>query len=87
MHRKHRLILGIIVALVIVALFGVFLSGNLFGSPNAGMANPASTYCQEQGGKVDIRTAADGSQAGVCVFPNGSECDEWAFFRKECAPK
>lgn len=52
----------------------------------AGNANPASTYCVEQGGTSEIRTAGDGSQSGVCLFPNGSECDEWAFFREECVP-
>ncbi len=53
---------------------------------NPQIANPASAYCQQKGGKVDIRTAADGSQSGVCVFTDGSECDEWAFFKDECAP-
>jgi len=48
------------------------------------MPNPASTYCIEQGFKLKIRTAADGSQAGYCIFPDGSECDEWAYFRGEC---
>ena len=52
----------------------------------AGMPNPASAYCEQQGNKVDIRTAADGSQSGVCIFPDGSECDEWAFYRGECGP-
>ena len=52
----------------------------------AGIANPASTYCVEQGGTLHIRTADDGSQSGVCTFPDGSECEEWAFFRGECAP-
>lgn len=52
----------------------------------AGIANPASTYCVEQGGTSEIRTAEDGSQSGVCKFPDGSECDEWAFFRGKCAP-
>ncbi len=50
------------------------------------MPNPASVYCEEQGNKIEIRTAADGSQSGVCIFPDGSECDEWAYFRKECGP-
>jgi putative hemolysin len=52
----------------------------------AGIANPASTYCVEKGGTSEIRTAEDGSQSGVCIFPDGSECDEWAFFKGECAP-
>jgi len=52
----------------------------------ANMPNPASAYCVEQGFKSEIRTAADGSQSGVCIFPDGSECDEWAYFRGECEP-
>lgn len=48
---------------------------------NAGIANPASVYCKEQGGKSGIVTAPDGSQAGQCVFPDGRKCDEWQFFR------
>ena len=52
----------------------------------ADMPNPASAFCEEQGGRVDIRTGDEGGQVGVCVFTDGSECDEWAFFRGECAP-
>ena len=48
------------------------------------MPNPASVYCEQNGNKLEIRTAADGSQSGVCVFPDGSTCDEWAYFRGEC---
>jgi putative hemolysin len=56
------------------------------GIPPANMPNPASVYCEQQGNKLEIRTAADGSQNGVCVFPDGSTCDEWAYFRGECGP-
>ncbi len=52
--------------------------------PPVNMPNPASVYCKEQGNKLEIRTAADGSQSGVCVFPDGNTCDEWAYFRGEC---
>lgn len=52
----------------------------------ANMPNPASVFCEEQGGKVEIVTADDGSQSGFCVFEDGSKCDEWAFFRGECKP-
>jgi putative hemolysin len=55
-------------------------------TPNAAnIANPASAYCREQGNRSEIRTATNGSQSGVCVFAAGSECDEWAYFRGECA--
>jgi len=50
------------------------------------MPNPASVYCEEQDGRVEIRTAADDGQYGVCIFADGSECDEWAFYRGECGP-
>ena len=52
--------------------------------PQVGMADPAAVYCQEQGGQSQIITAPDGSQTGECLFPDGSKCDEWAFFRHEC---
>ena len=54
--------------------------------PQAGMPNPASVYCTQQGNKLEIHTAADGSQSGICVFPDGSTCDEWAYYRGECGP-
>jgi uncharacterized protein len=53
-------------------------------APQVSMPNPASAYCIQHGGKLEIRTAADGSQNGVCSLPDGSTCDEWAYFRGEC---
>jgi len=58
----------------------------LTSSPELEMPNPASEYCEQQGYKLEIVTAADGSQSGICVFPDGSSCDEWAYFRGECGP-
>jgi putative hemolysin len=55
-------------------------------APQANLPNPASVYCEQQGYRLEIRTAADGSQSGVCIFSDGSECDEWAYFRGECQP-
>jgi putative hemolysin len=52
--------------------------------PQVNMPNPASVYCTQNGNKLEIHTAADGSQNGICVFPDGSTCDEWAYFRGEC---
>jgi putative hemolysin len=52
----------------------------------SGLANPASVNCVQKGNRLEIRTAADGGQVGICIFPDGSECEEWAFFRGECGP-
>jgi putative hemolysin len=48
------------------------------------MANPASVYCVDQGYKLEIRDEANG-QVGYCIFPDGSECEEWAYYRGECS--
>jgi putative hemolysin len=53
--------------------------------PTIGLANPASVYCEEQGYTLEMRTDADGGQHGMCIFPDGSECEEWAFYRGECS--
>jgi len=55
-------------------------------TPQAGIPNPASVYCEEPGHRLEIRNAADGSQSGICIFPDGSQCDEWAYYRGECQP-
>jgi len=54
--------------------------------PQANMPNPASVYCEQNGNKLEIVTAADGSQSGRCIFPDGSACDEWVYYRGECGP-
>lgn len=54
--------------------------------PPASLPNPASVYCTQQGNRHEIRSAADGSQYGMCLFPDGGACDEWAYFRGECGP-
>ena len=52
---------------------------------NISIANPASVYCREQGGKSKIITDPDGSQKGDCIFADGRRCDEWQFFKtKTC---
>jgi putative hemolysin len=50
-----------------------------------GLANPASVYCEEQGYVLEMRTDDNGTY-GVCIFSDGSECEEWAYFRGECVP-
>lgn len=47
------------------------------------LPNPASFYCEQQGGILEIREMI-GGQRGFCLFDDGSECDEWKFFNSEC---
>ncbi|MEI7855912.1 MAG: DUF333 domain-containing protein [Methanomicrobiales archaeon] len=52
-----------------------------------GMANPASVNCGKVGATSEIMNNPDGSQYGMCKFPNGTACEEWALFRGEgCKP-
>jgi putative hemolysin len=50
---------------------------------NTQMANPASVYCKDNGGTLEIINEAEG-QRGICTLKNGIKCDEWAYFRGEC---
>lgn len=38
-----------------------------------GLTNPASAFCIEKGGKIEIGENSDGSQYGTCIFLNGQE--------------
>lgn len=48
-----------------------------------GMANPAAVQCSVDGHKYEIREDEEGNQYGICISGE-SECDAWAYFRKEC---
>ncbi|SAK73667.1 hypothetical protein AWB82_04553 [Caballeronia glebae] len=50
-----------------------------------GLANPASVNCTRQGGTLQIVDTGNG-QLGMCRFPGGQSCEEWALFRGECSP-
>jgi len=49
----------------------------------AGIANPASVYCEGLGYELEMRTTDVGT-SGICIFPDGSECDEWDFLSGRC---
>jgi uncharacterized protein len=85
--KSLLLVIAIVAALVLGACGAeptAAPTADTFESP-VEIANPASEYCVEQGYEVEIRTEADG-QAGYCIFDDGTECEEWAYFRGECAP-
>ncbi len=45
------------------------------------MANPASVYCIDQGGKLEMVKTPEG-EVGYCNLPSGERIEEWALFRR-----
>jgi putative hemolysin len=57
--------------------------GNDGQSDRLGMANPAATYCRELGYDYRVGRSSKGEE-GICVFPDGKECEEWKFLSGKC---
>ncbi|HHR5846195.1 TPA: putative hemolysin [Providencia alcalifaciens] len=58
-------------------------SGKNDNSPaQVGMANPASVYCAQLGGKLDIVNTNDG-QVGYCTLSSGEKIEEWSLYRRD----
>ena len=49
-------------------------------TPSLGMANPASAFCVEKGGRLEIRNETQG-QVGYCHLADGKVIEEWTYFR------
>jgi putative hemolysin len=59
----------------------IFVAVLVIGPERAwALANPASVFCAQSGGKSEIRKGPRG-QYGVCRLPDGRVVDEWAYFR------
>lgn len=80
---RWRTMVGVVAALSLILV--ACGQGAEEPEERSGLANPASVHCEEQDGTVEIRDEA-GGQLGYCVFDDGSECEEWAYFRGECTP-
>ena len=51
--------------------------------PEIGTPNPASVWCMEKGGRLEIVKDKDGNESGLCVLPSGERVDEWTLFRRD----
>ena len=88
MFRNKCLTLFVLASLLLAAACSIIPAAQPTTQPGdaASLPNPASAFCEQNGGKLEIRTGKDGGQYGVCIFADKSECDEWAYFRGECKP-
>jgi len=83
---KKKIMSYLVISLVWVLIL-IYTTACAAAADNpSSIANPASEFCIENGGISDIRESENG-QIGWCVFADGSECDEWEFFRGECTPQ
>ena len=48
---------------------------------SVGLANPASVFCIQQGGKMRMEKTSQGEHA-MCILADGREVEEWAYFRQ-----
>ena len=76
-----QLAIGLSMAFILVACSTPTPTETVPPAGGVGLANPASVYCTELG--YNLVFSDDGSTAN-CVYPDGSQCEEWAFFRGEC---
>ena len=75
----RQLIVGAVFCLAALSACGS--DSDADSDPAPGLANPASVFCEEQGGSVEIETDDEGNQTGICVLPDGSRVDEWEYYR------
>ena len=67
-------------AIVVILMAGCTVSGP---DPIMGLQlpNPASVYCIERGGEIDIKESPQGDVT-TCVLSDGRRVDEWEFYRE-----
>lgn len=70
-------------SLLIIAGLVYYFGFSRKETSSSGLANPAAVNCQKQGGSLNSLEFEKGTKA-FCSFEDGSECEEWAFYRDEC---
>ncbi len=52
----------------------------------SGVANPATLHCMNTTGATWQLKEGPAGQYGKCTFPDGSWCEEWAYYNGYCEP-
>jgi len=75
MRNKKIIIFKILLLLLLIPYFSFSQKGT---------RNPAVVYAEKMEIELETRHNIDGGAYLVCLFPDGSECSEWDFFRGIC---
>ena len=70
----------IVILVTAILMLGCTVSGP---DPIMGLQlpNPASVYCIERGGSINIKESPQGDVT-TCVLSDGTEIDEWVYYRQ-----
>jgi len=82
-YAKVGIISGIIISIGVVFL--IFPSTEIV---EVDSGNTASKYCIGHGGSSFTMTTqtenGEISEQGICELPDGTQCEEWSYYRGEC---
>lgn len=67
-----------------IRLILICVSLSIYATTLKALANPASQFCADSGGKLRIETRGDGGQYGVCDLGDNRLCEEWALLKGKC---
>ncbi len=88
--RYHKRIFAVLflTALLLAGCGYVFQlpAPSSFDHPPTGTPSPVDIFCQEHGGRVEMRQYPDLSWYGVCIFEDDSECEATDFYNGSCLP-
>lgn len=70
---------AVLMSFVFFVLSGCATTDNSF--KKAPIANPASIFCEHQGGSLEPKKDAEGNEYELCHFAGGQVIEAWEFYR------
>ncbi len=87
LFNTHRAVMTLSLSCLLLTACSEPLTSLADTQQGVSMANPASAACVKSGGTLTIKRDSTGAEFGWCSWPSGAECEEWSYFRGECAAK
>ena len=82
-----RLLIGFSLSCLLLTACSEPLTNHADTQQHLSIANPAPVACVKSGGTLSIKRDSTGAEFGWCSWPSGAQCEEWQYFRGECAAK
>lgn len=82
LRRLPQVVAPVVVLVAVLAACGDDDDEDEPSQTTTALANPASVFCVEQGGEVEI-VDEEGGQVGYCILPDGTRIEEWEYFEQQ----